>query len=96
MSRSSTLAETQPSRSTFILKKVCYLPFSPPGIGATETGIGRFRAAVPSGASTGIYEAVELRDGDKANYVGKGGATITLYDAPLKHGYRCFQGHCQR
>ncbi|KAL4249719.1 Enolase [Abortiporus biennis] len=33
---------------------------------------GRFRAAVPSGASTGIHEAVELRDGDKANYVGKG------------------------
>lgn len=29
------------------------------------------RAAVPSGASTGAYEAVELRDGDKANYVGK-------------------------
>ncbi|KIO07008.1 hypothetical protein M404DRAFT_8632 [Pisolithus tinctorius Marx 270] len=33
---------------------------------------GRFRAAVPSGASTGVHEAVELRDGDKANYVGKG------------------------
>ena len=30
------------------------------------------RAAVPSGASTGIYEAVELRDGDKARYAGKG------------------------
>ena len=30
------------------------------------------RAAVPSGASTGIYEACELRDGDKARYVGKG------------------------
>ena len=30
------------------------------------------RAAVPSGASTGIYEAVELRDGDKDNYFGKG------------------------
>lgn len=36
------------------------------------TAKGRFRAAVPSGASTGIHEAVELRDGDKANYVGKG------------------------
>ena len=36
-----------------------------------ETGtIGR--AAVPSGASTGKYEAVELRDGDKARYGGKG------------------------
>merc|ERR1719263_291375 len=30
------------------------------------------RAAVPSGASTGIYEACELRDGDKSRYVGKG------------------------
>jgi enolase len=30
------------------------------------------RAAVPSGASTGIHEAVELRDNDKSKYVGKG------------------------
>lgn len=30
------------------------------------------RAAVPSGASTGAYEAVELRDGDKKTYLGKG------------------------
>ena len=30
------------------------------------------RAAVPSGASTGIYEAVELRDNDKGRYLGKG------------------------
>lgn len=30
------------------------------------------RAAVPSGASTGIHEAVELRDGDKSIYLGKG------------------------
>lgn len=30
------------------------------------------RAAVPSGASTGIHEAVELRDNDKKKYVGKG------------------------
>lgn len=29
------------------------------------------RAAVPSGASTGMYEAVELRDGDKSKYMGK-------------------------
>jgi enolase len=37
----------------------------------TENGeLGR--AAVPSGASTGIHEAVELRDGDKSVYVGKG------------------------
>ncbi len=37
----------------------------------TENGIIG-RAAVPSGASTGIHEAVELRDGDKAVYLGKG------------------------
>ena len=37
----------------------------------TETGtLGR--AAVPSGASTGAHEAVELRDGDKKTYLGKG------------------------
>ena len=30
------------------------------------------RAAVPSGASTGLYEAVELRDNDKKRYNGKG------------------------
>lgn len=30
------------------------------------------RAAVPSGASTGQFEAVELRDGDKSRYLGKG------------------------
>ena len=30
------------------------------------------RAAVPSGASTGAFEALELRDGDKARYLGKG------------------------
>jgi len=36
------------------------------------TDKGVFRAAVPSGASTGIYEAVELRDGVKSDYMGKG------------------------
>ncbi|MGC9311425.1 MAG: phosphopyruvate hydratase, partial [Sediminispirochaetaceae bacterium] len=30
------------------------------------------RAAVPSGASTGVHEAVELRDGDKSRFMGKG------------------------
>ncbi len=35
-----------------------------------DGGFGR--AIVPSGASTGIFEAVELRDGDKARYMGKG------------------------
>ena len=37
-----------------------------------DTGAYMGRAAVPSGASTGIYEACELRDGDKGRYKGKG------------------------
>lgn len=37
---------------------------------ATDKGL--FRAAVPSGASTGIYEALELRDKDTSRYLGKG------------------------
>mgnify|MGYP000984432292 FL=1 len=37
----------------------------------TESG-GYGRAGVPSGASTGAFEAVELRDGDKKRYMGKG------------------------
>src|SRR6187549_966644 len=36
----------------------------------TDSGLGR--ACVPSGASTGEHEAVELRDGDKRRYLGKG------------------------
>jgi len=45
------------------------------------------RAAVPSGASTGAYEAVELRDGDKKRYLGKGvrkavdAVTTEIFDA---------------
>src|SRR5512132_3403403 len=39
--------------------------------GVLEDG-SRGRAAVPSGASTGAHEAVELRDGDKGRYLGKG------------------------
>lgn len=38
---------------------------------ALESG-AKGRAIVPSGASTGAYEAVELRDGDKSRYLGKG------------------------
>ena len=36
-----------------------------------ETG-ATGRAAVPSGASTGVHEAVELRDGDPTRFLGKG------------------------
>ena len=39
-------------------------------VSLSDGGFGR--AAVPSGASTGAHEAVELRDGDKARYLGKG------------------------
>ncbi len=44
------------------------------------------RAALPSGASTGVHEAVELRDGDKSNYMGKsvmkavGNVNTEIYD----------------
>ncbi len=37
------------------------------------------RAAVPSGASTGAFEAVELRDGDKGRYLGKGVETAVAH-----------------
>jgi enolase len=39
-------------------------------VGLDDGSIGR--AAVPSGASTGAFEALELRDGDKGRYLGKG------------------------
>src|SRR5579863_3904948 len=48
------------------------------------------RAAVPSGASTGEHEAVELRDGDNSRYLGKGtktaAANITAHIAPALVG----------
>ena len=43
----------------------------------TDTGHSGV-AAVPSGASTGIHEAVELRDGDKSRYLGMGVKTAVL------------------
>jgi enolase len=51
----------------------------------TESGL--FRAAVPSGASTGIYEALELRDKDNSRYQGKGvlkachNVNVTIFNA---------------
>jgi len=51
----------------------------------------RASASVPSGASTGVHEAVELRDGDKARYQGKGVlkavANVNTILAPLLKGY---------
>ncbi|KAM4650871.1 enolase isoform 2-T3 [Discoglossus pictus] len=43
------------------------------------TSKGLFRAAVPSGASTGIHEALELRDNDKTRYMGKGVGRAVKY-----------------
>jgi len=51
------------------------------------------RAAVPSGASTGEHEAVELRDGDKKRYLGKGVLkaveNVNKYLAPAVTGIDC-------
>jgi enolase len=56
----------------------------------TETG-ARGRAAVPSGASTGAHEAVELRDGDAERYLGKGVrkavANVNTKIAPAIRGF---------
>lgn len=60
----------------------------------TETGI-LGRAAVPSGASTGEHEAVELRDGDKTKYLGKGVLkaveNVNEVIAPEVVGYSAFE-----
>src|SRR5438477_1839704 len=52
------------------------------------------RAAVPSGASTGEHEAIELRDGDKARYGGKGTlkavANVKTKIAPALLGFHAF------
>ena len=51
------------------------------------------RAAVPSGASTGEHEAVELRDGDAKRYLGKGVrkavANVNVKMAPKLIGWDC-------
>merc|ERR1719218_351016 len=44
-----------------------------------HTEDGMFRAQVPSVASTGVYEALELRDGDKGRYMGKGCLKAVVY-----------------
>lgn len=59
--------------------------------------LGLFRAAVPSGASTGIYEALELRDGDKTRYKGKGGHFFSLsLPLSLLFLYVVVRHKCQR
>lgn len=58
----------------------------------TEKGL--FRAAVPSGASTGVHEALELRDNVKAEYHGKGvkQAITNVNDVRFLLNY--FQAYC--
>lgn len=53
---------------------------------------GLFRAAVPSGASTGIYEALELRDNDKSRYLGKGLYIFPLFNFMKLLKHVCFFG----
>src|SRR6185436_8657436 len=60
-----------------------------------ETG-ARGRAAVPSGASTGAHEAVELRDGDKRRYGGKGVLqAVANVNGMIKEAIRGFEAREQ-
>ena len=60
-----------------------------------ETGV-RGRAAVPSGASTGAHEAVELRDGDKTRYLGKGvRAAVANINTRIAEAIRGFEAREQ-
>src|SRR3982751_6031596 len=55
------------------------------------------RAAVPSGASTGTREAVELRDGDKSRYLGKGVRNaVANVNGPLAAAVKGLDAHDQR
>jgi len=51
------------------------------------------RAAVPSGASTGAHEAVELRDGDKTRYLGKGVQKAVAADLASDQAREIGAGH---
>jgi hypothetical protein len=74
LARFSILVETPLSKSIFTPQRVRDNHVRKPDALVLNLShiLGRYRAAVPSGASTGIHEAVELRDGDKGAYVGKG------------------------
>ena len=50
------------------------------------------RAGVPSGASTGTREAVELRDGDKSRYLGKGVQKAVANVNGTHYAKRCWAG----
>lgn len=66
------LKGTSPEITKVVARQIFDSRGNPTVEAEVTTGKGVFRAAVPSGASTGIHEAVELRDGDKAKYMGKG------------------------
>src|SRR6266568_3279866 len=56
----------------------------------------RGTASVPSGASTGQYEALELRDGDSARYSGKGGLkTVSIVRGPIGEHLKGANAHDQ-
>ena len=59
-------------------------------------GSGAFgRAAVPSGASTGAREAIELRDGDPGRYSGKGVArAVSNINTLIAEALKGFDGYC--
>src|SRR5688572_12476679 len=60
-------------------------------------GDGSFgRAMVPSGASTGAKEAVELRDGDKTRYLGKGVRNaVANVNGPIANALKDFDANDQ-
>ena len=62
----TTITQSTPAKSSI----AAAIPRSKPKSPWPAAIVGR--AAVPSGASTGSKEAVELRDGDKTRYLGKG------------------------
>jgi len=60
------LKRTPPKITKIVGRQIVDSRGNPTVEAEVTTPKGTFRAAVPSGASTGIHEAVELRDGDKA------------------------------
>jgi enolase len=71
------MAELEPARMTAIVDIVARQILDSRGNPTVEVDVvledgSMGRAAVPSGASTGAHEAVELRDGDKSKFLGKG------------------------
>ena len=61
-----------------------------------ESGV-RGRAAVPSGASTGTREAIELRDGDKSRYLGKGvSQAVANVNGPIREALLGMDCHDQK